>query len=60
MKTAQRTFNGLITDKDGLINSQKEVIAGMQIEFDDNRCKLLEAQGVITSMGNDKKDYRKR
>ena len=53
METAHRTFNDLITDKDGLINSQKEVIAGMQIEFDDNRCKLLEAQGVITSMGND-------
>ena len=53
METAQRTFNDLIADKDGLINSQKEVIAGMQIEFDANRRKLLEAQGVKTSMGNE-------
>ena len=59
METAQRTFNDLITDKDGLINSQKEVIVGMQIEFDDNRCKLLEAQGVITSMGNDIKGLKR-
>ena len=53
METAQRTFNDLIADKDGLINSQKEVIAGMQIEFDANRRKLREAQGVKTSMGNE-------
>ena len=53
METAQRTFNDLIADKDGSINSQKEVIAGMNIEFEANRRKLLEAQGVKTSMGNE-------